>query len=218
MVEWETVAVNTILSLTVAFLVGLYIRYKIKPKHEEVFEHNRNEEFRRIFDTINLFDIHFEFFLNDLEREMGEINVDRETLTIKPQFKETADGGRIVTFSREETEIWTTYEQLKPLLKSNYDHMKNFNELFQKDYLRLLNHIENSFLKNVWDYFFKSYYYAEWAQKDYLMNNLMVERMKAAQKIINFLENDNTIDITEPNIKKFITRWKGEFEKSNSLL
>jgi len=99
MVEWDTVVLNTVLSIVVAVVVGLYIRFKVKPKHEDVFEHNRNVEFKRIFNTIHFFDFHFENFVNYLEREMGPLSRDRETLTPQPKFKKMEDGSHIAEFS-----------------------------------------------------------------------------------------------------------------------
>ena len=50
----------------------MYIRYKIKLKHEVVFEHNRNEEFKSIFVMINFLDCLFKQFYNYLDKEMGK--------------------------------------------------------------------------------------------------------------------------------------------------
>ena len=88
---WQTVLLNTVLSIIVAFGVGLYIRYNIKPKNEIVFEHNRNEEIIRIFSNLNMFDLHFRFFFEDLEK-MGEITLEQEHIIPEPKFQPLPDG------------------------------------------------------------------------------------------------------------------------------
>jgi len=211
MIEWDTVVVNAFLSLTVAVGVGLYIRYRVKPKHEEVFEHNRNEEIIGIFNTIDLLDFHFQNFLDDLETEMGPLTDDRETLSPRPKFEEMPDGGQMAVFSKEQSEMMHKFDNIKPKLKYSYEQIKKISEGFQKDYLRLLNHIESSFLRNVWLYFFDTTYYAEWAQKNYLMKNLLEKNMESAKGIIEFLEDDKTIDLSQSKIKKFIDKWKEKF-------
>ena len=215
MVEWDTVVVSSIISAIVAIGVALCVRYKVKPKHEVVFEHNRNVEFKRIFDTIHFLDFHFQNFLDDLEKEMGPLTNDRETLTPKPEFKPLPEGGQIAEFSLEQTKLALKFQRLLPKLKFNFEQIRKITQGFQNDYLRLLNQIENSFLTNVWNYIFSTHHYAEWAQKDFLMSSLLKENMKTAKKIIDFLESDKTIDLTEPYIKEFIEKWKLKFTKYN---
>lgn len=218
MIELDTVLVNTILSIVVAVGVGLYIRYKVKPRHEIVFEHNRDIEFQRIFSTIHFLDFHFGIFCEDLEREMGPIKKEQDSLTPKPRVRNLPDGGQLIEYSAEQTKIKMKFDKLIPRLQNNYEHIKNNGEIIRKDYARLLSHIEHSFLKDILDYVFDTSYYAEWAQRDYLMNDLRFKRMKLAKKIIKFLQKDKSINIKEGYIKEFIDKWNKEFEEHENLI
>ncbi len=94
---------------------------------------------------------------------------------------------------------------MKPNLQWNHTQMEQIFSAFQTDYVGLLSHIENSFLRNVWTYIFNSTYYVEWASKDFLMSSLLDKRKILAEKIIQFIKNDKSIN--QIHIKEFIDKW-----------
>lgn len=208
LINWWEVFANAAVSLLVAAIVALYIRFKVKPKHEIVFEHNRNEEIKRIFTTLHFLDFHFKNFIDHIENELGPITRDRETLSPKAEFKTMPDGSQYAEFSIEETRLQRKFYNLQPKIQYDYERMNEIAKSFQKDFPRLLEHIENSFLNDVWMYIFDSKYYAEWATKDYLMNHLFDKIHDSATKIIKFTTVDKTINLNEPYIKEFIEKWK----------
>ena len=208
MLEWDNITANAIISFIVATGVGLYIRYKVKPKHEEVFEHNRNDAIKNIFDFIHRSDNHFVRFTNSIETEMGPITKTRDTVTPKPTIEKLPDGGQLMKFTYDDTQKRMKFEKLKRKLQFDFRQIENTFNIFQQNYQKLHDHIEKAFLEDVWKYLQNNVHFAEWAQKDHLANYIFKDQIILSQRIINFLAKDKNIDCSYPRITEFIEKWK----------
>ena len=208
MLEWDNILANAFISFIVAVGVGLYIRYKVKPKHEEVFDHNRNDAIKTIFSFIQQSDSDFVRLIDTIETEMGPITKKRDTVTPKPTIEKLPDGGQSMKFTYEETQKQLKYEKIKPKLEFDFKRIEYTFNLFQQNYQKLHNHIEKEFLEDVWKYLHGTYHYSEWALKDHLGNYIFKDQITLSKKIIKFLEKDKNVDRTYPSIKEFIEKWK----------
>jgi hypothetical protein len=207
-VNWIEVGLNACISSLVAIVVAAYVRFKVKPKHEEVFEHNRTEEIIRIFSTIDLVDLHIGEVFDLFETNLGIMTPDRVTVVPRPEFIQQSDGSHIATISLEDSKLRREFESLKPRFAYHYEILESYSNAFKVDYQRLLNHIESNFLGTVSDYIFNTVFFTECLIKDSLLPSLLEKRKHSARKIIDFLNNDKTIPTDDKRIKDFIERWE----------
>ena len=217
MLEWDTIVLSAILSGIVATVIAYIFRYHLKPKHEKVFETNRKSDISRIFDSLQYLEFRFESFLDVFEKEMGKITKTRTRVLDKPKWVKQADGSSIATMTLEETKLQTKYQKLKENLKSDVVEIEKGYNSFLENYRSYITYIESSFLKNVIEYFWTTWYFSIWALKDTLQPELLVKRIKLAEKIINFVENDKSVDLEEPTIKDFLQEAKKSIDKLKIL-
>lgn len=207
MVDFWTVLV----SFTIAVGVALFVRYKIKPKHEEVFDYNRKSNIVRIFGLLDHLDFQFRYFIEYFEKDMGELTKDRKTVLPERKFEKTQDGGYVVDIT-DTMGIGIKYEQVKPELKRLAENLRMLEKSFLSDYSIYLNYVHDSFLRDIRMYFLNTAHYAEWLLKDTHLAYLRKKRMESAKKIIEYVEKDKSL-VSNPLIKKFIEKWEEEFPK-----
>lgn len=212
LVDWWNVTASAAVSFLVAVIVGVIIRFKLKPKHEEVFEHNRNVNLMMVFGILSRLDFQFEGFITIFEQRMGEFTEDRKRILPEVKWKMDSDGGQIADMSSS-TEIFGRYEDVKNDLKPFVKNMNDIHKQLGDDYNIFQNYIHADFLRDVDLYIFNTCYFAEWALKDAPIPKCLISRMKFAKKIIKYVEDDKTVELTFPTISEFIKRWKEEFRK-----
>jgi len=217
MLEWDTIVLSTVLSGIIAGVIAYMFRYHLKPKHEQVFETNRKSDISRIFDSLHYLEFRFESFLDIFEKEMGKITKTRTRVLDRPKWVKQADGSSIATMTLKETQLQTKYQKLKEDLKSDVVEFEKGYNSFLENYRSYITYIESSFLKNVIEYFWTTLYFSSWALKDSLLPNLLVKRIKLAEKIIDFVENDKSIDLEEPTINDFLQEAKKSIGKLKIL-
>lgn len=67
-INWIEIALNAVIAFIVAIGVGLYIRFKVKPKIEEIYEYNREYRIRSIVMILELSDWNMEKLFEILEQ------------------------------------------------------------------------------------------------------------------------------------------------------
>ena len=212
LIDWWNIAATGVVSLLVAVIVGVIIRFQLKPKHEKVFEHNRNVNLMMVFGILSQIDFQFEGFITIFERSMGEFTKDRKRILPEVEWKMDSDGGQIADMSSS-TEIFGRYEYVKKDLRPMIKNMNSIHVQLRDDYNIFQNYIHADFLRDVDLYIFNTIYFAEWALKDAPLPTCLLKRMKLAKKIINYVESDKTVDLTFSTISEFIKKWKEEFRK-----
>jgi len=217
-VNWVEISLNAFIAFIVASGVATYIRFKVKPKHEEVFEHNRNANLMMVFGLLNRLDMNFGSFVRDFEQSMGEFTKDRNKILPKIEWKTEPDGGKIAVRPPNYGEMSAKYEQLKKDLKSTEDAMKSVERDFRNDFNIFQNYIHVDFLREVSLYIFDTLYFSDWALKDAPLPYCLERRMKRAKKIIEYVEKDKGLDQTFSGFNYFRQRWNEEFIKFPDLL
>lgn len=209
--NWWDVFANASVSFLVAVIVGVIIRFKLKPKHEEVFEHNRNVNLMMVFGLLNNLDFQFEQFIIIFEKKLGPFTKYRKRILPTTEWRADPEGGEIADLSSS-MDIRMTYEDVKTDLRPTVENLYKVNEQLREDYKIFENYIHANFLRDVSLYIFNTSYFAEWALKDAPLPSCMIKRMDYAKKIIKYVESDNSIDTKYQSIDSFIKRWKEEFK------
>jgi len=208
MIEWDTVVVSTILSIMGAFLVGLYIRYYVKPKHEEVFNYNRKVNIQRIFGLLDNLDLQLRNFIEYFEKDLGALTVDRKTVLPEKKFEKQPDGSFIADIT-DRTGLGKKYEEMKPELIRITENHKMLQKSFLSDYSIYQHYMHDSFLRDIRNYIRDTTHYVGWLLKDTHLGFLRTKRMESAKKIIEYVQKDKSL-VTIHDINKFIERWEKE--------
>ena len=217
MIEFDTIIVSTALSIVVAFGVGLYIRYYTKPKHEEIFEHNRKDSLRMIFGFLHNLDLTFESYVVTFEENMGEINNDKNRILSEQEWGKNPHRGKSSSFF---TVLGSnpTYPRVIRQLEEEVSYIKKYHEEFKENYNLFQNYIHADFLRKVDTYMRHTYAFTVLVHDEGTDGNLFTSRMNYAKKIIDYVEADKIVDTTSPPIVHFINRWKKEFQKFPDLI
>jgi len=147
---------------------------------------------------------------------MGAFTKDKKRILPAVDWKKTEDGGNVVDLSSS-MEIRRTYEQVKEDLAPALERINDIYKQFKNDWRIFQNYIHDDFLRDVDRYFWDTSYFSEWALKDAPLPDCLIGRMKHAKKIIEYVENDKSVDITSPGIDKFVKNWKQEFRNFKNL-
>ena len=208
-VHYPDIIINACIAVGISFLVGLYIRFKVKPKHEVVFELNREAEIKQIFSSIHFFDHFFDILIGKLEKEISAIPKENKSLRPEGTQKKLEDGGTLIQFSLEETQLQKKLFKMREILEPEYNEIKKITDNFKNDYTRMINHVEISFLNHVWDYILKSQWYLDYIYlNNYNFYDHFKDREKHGKEIIASLKKDKILESPDPFIKEFFDKYK----------
>lgn len=212
LINWWEVFANAAVSFLVAVIVAVIVRYKLKTKHEELFEHNRNANLAIVFGLLNQLDFQFEQFVLVFESRLGEFTKDRKQILPKTTWKSDNSGGYNADFSSW-IKVKKIYDEVKNDLAPTVENLYDIEKKLRDDYNIFHNYIHADFLRDVSLYIFNTCYFAEWSLKDAPIPDCLIRRMEIAKNIIKYLEKDRMIDKTAYSIDSFIKRWTEEFRK-----
>lgn len=214
-VDWDTTNISTIISTitsgVLAFGIALYFRYRVKPKFEIIYDSNRQANINLIFNGLNYLDSEFESFYTIIENELGELTKEREeiipSLKVKPKDEwiendpDISDFGIIIKMTEKYDGI---RKNLAPMLTIMREHHKKF----LQDYHINLNYLHDSFLRDVNSYYITTTYYAELLLQCQNYYSIGIKRKSEADKIIEYVNADGSVDKTPDGIREFIYKWK----------
>jgi len=214
-VDWDTVIVSAIIgavySLAVAIGVAFYVKYKMKPSSEKVFEGNRESETKWTFMTLERYHDDAMRIFEKFEEAFGELAKTRKELvteikcvpeeelkTMKPvSFKDIIQDQNKMAELKERLD-W----ELKQMKKLTTDYQQGENIANMKQYFNYDDFVLPLFslMKNINDY-------AEGLLQADLRPYSLQYAIKNAKTVIKYLK-DNDLDKSSKNVKSFIERWE----------
>lgn len=216
-VDWDTILVSSMISAGFSAIVGIliafYVKHKMKPKHQEVFENNRQTNLRFIFNDLERYHDHTMFIFDEFEKKFGDLKKKRKELvtTIKFVPIEEIDKQEPIKFA-DIMKDKQNLDELKTRLKFNFDQMKKISDFFDKESRSLETYFENSFLQHIRQIFWQTNYYAEQLFNATLVPSCLNSSTDRAKKVIEYLKKDDSLDLSEKNVKSFIDRWEKVFK------
>lgn len=210
-VDWDTATISTITSAIVAIVVGLIVRYKTKPKSEVIYDANRQGNLNIIFNGLNHLNVEFETIYSSIEQRLGELTKERTEiippLVSKPEEQwsendpDERDFGQI-------SEMTSIFNEIKPMLQGALGRMRDQYKTFLKDYHIYLNYLHDSFLRDVYSYYITTTYYSELLLNGENHYSIGVKRKSEAEKIIEYVQKDRSVNKNTKEINEFITDWE----------
>lgn len=194
----------------IAILIAWYFRFKVKPKFEIVYNYNRNANFVLIFNNIEIFDWTFETFYIIYERRLGLLTREREDIVPRIPFTSSGSGNQAISpvNLREWQTITNELTSVRQDLLQDVERMREYHRNFLKDYHIFQNYFHDKFLRDIHVYYFSTIHYCEWLLQGHNYARMADDRKRRSEGIIKYLEEDKSIDKADPNIKKFIEKWK----------
>lgn len=168
-----------------------------------------------VFGILSQLDFQFEGFMIIFEQRMGPFTKDRKRILPEVEWKTESDGSKFADISSS-TEVFARYEEVKKDLEHYVKNMDDIRKQLRDDYNIFQNYIHADFLRDVDLYIFNTFYFVEWALKDAPLPTCLFKRMEYAKKIIKYVEDDKTVELSFSTISEFIIRWKEEFRKFNN--
>ncbi len=213
-VDYDTVIVSSIIgagySLAVAFGVAYYVKKRMKPSSETVFEANRESDIKWIFNVLERYHDDAMHVFNEFENAFGDLSAKRKELVTEMKFvtEDKLKEMKPVPF-KDILQDQQKMTELKARLDWNFNQMMKFSDDFRKS--ENISSLKNNFnydkflvplfslINNINDYangLFQAdlrAYSLKWA-------------IKNAETIIKYLK-DEKLEKFE-NIKLFIERWE----------
>lgn len=211
-VDWDTTIISTITSAVVAISVGLYVRYKTKPKSEIIYNANRQANLNLIFSGLNHLNFEFGTLYESIEQRLGELTKKRSevipSLVFKPKEQWIENDPDQLDFVKI-TKMTSVFDEIKPMLRSTLARMHQQHRNFLQDYHIYLNYLHDSFLRDVNSYYLTTTYYSELLLNGENHYEIGIKRKSEADNIMEYVEKDRTVDKTLGAINEFILNWKG---------
>ena len=212
MVEFDTVLVNAVLSIVVALGVGLYIRFKVKPKREIVFEDNRKDNVNRVCNILNFFDSSFEHVYKGFEVEFGDLTKKMENIIPKLEFRRENDEYVAELDFVDQIKKEETLKKLKNQYERTLETMEEQTKIFYDDIPIFHNYLHNSFLIDISSYMTTTVHYSQELMNGHNYVGIGLMRLKFYKKIKLYLQNDKSIKENK-GVKEFISRWEKQIKK-----
>ena len=206
----ETIMISVILSGGTSIGVAWFFRFRTKPKHEKIFDANRQANLIRICTGLHVFDNFFQQIYENINKEFGDLPKEREELVPKPKFIPVEELENI----KEVHDIGTQFQldlKLQNIRKSHdwiLENMRNMFDLFTKDYDIYQNYFHDSLLRDVREYYSTTIDYTEWLLKGHNYYSIGIKRYNLAKKIIEYIENGISKNKGQGHVDEFISKWK----------
>jgi len=194
--DWGGVVASTIGSSIIAIVIALYIRYKTKPKHEIIYDANRQANLDLIFGGLNRLGSEFGTIYDSIENRFGFLTENRDEII--PAF------GDIV----EIAEMNRTFDDIRPMLEGCLERMREQHRRFLGDYHIYLNFLNDSFLRDVNKYYLTTTFYSELLLQNENHYSIGVRRKPEAERIIKYVVKDRSVNKNKEEIKLFISDWE----------
>ena len=152
----------------ISFGLGMWIRYRAKPKIEKIFDDNREYISSLLFTNVNDFDTRFKSFCDLLKKIIG-----------KSEYSKCMEKERIVQISSDKDE---------EVLKMWYDSMKEqFKTLVDNQSLYRI-YVQQTLLDNVNSYCKDGLFWAVWVIQGRSYSSTLDEQKKHKRKIIELID------------------------------
>ena len=84
--NWISVIISAIFSAIVGLAIAGYVKKTMKPKHEEIFDDNRQTNLRFIFNDLERFHEQATFIFNQFENDFGGLDNKRKELVTRMKW------------------------------------------------------------------------------------------------------------------------------------
>jgi len=207
---------SSLLALFITIGVSAYFRYRLPPISEQIFANNRNSFLKMTFDKLETFD---EFLLKRIletfTKEFGELKRERKEI-LKNTFKfvpidelENQETMDFVESMKENTKL----QELRKNFALDFENMRKVHKNFIEDRTFYEKYFHHSFIRDIDQYFWQTNYYVEWLFKNVIISGCMDDRKNNAEKIIDYIQSDKTIDKNSENVRNFMNKWNLELKK-----
>lgn len=213
---FEIILYSSLLALFITVAVSAYFRYKLPPKADQIFVSNRNSFLETIFGQLELYDgMYFDHILKRFTDEFGELKRERKEILEKSfKFVEESEIDKQETIdfvqSMKDNE---TFRILKEDLESSFKRMQDIYQNYRVDRVLYERYFHHDFIRNIDLYYWGTNYYVEWLFKGVTVSSSIDNRKNRAEKIIDYLKKDGSINKKPEKIKNFIDKWQTELKR-----
>ena len=166
--DFLIVVISVILSTLTSIGVAWFFRFRTKPKHEIIYDSNRQENLTRIFYGLKFFDMFFERVYSQFNNEFGILNKEKESLIYKSQDISDIDSNnnfeKLVNFGNL-SERQLKLDKIRDYCEREFQNMKERFQVFINDYNIYQNYFHDSFLRDIREYYDSTVHYTEWLLK-----------------------------------------------------
>ncbi len=205
-IELDTVLLSLGISSLTSAGVAYYFRFHQKPKHEKIFEHNRNASLDIIFSQLNFYDRFVEDFFNIMEKQLGPLSEDKKSILPRPKLDDYK-GGKVHVIDPMDVELWTKYNNVKEICRPIIENMNKHFQQFLDDNKIYINFIHHEFLMKVKRYYNYTNSYAEWCLRDTLIFDGLKDRLNTAYELIEYTKKQKIKPDEISSVKIFIKNW-----------
>jgi len=205
----EQIIISIIVPAGIAFLIAWYFRFHTKPEYEIVYDENRLESLKVIFNQIERFDDYFKSFYEVVEKDMGILSDDKKEMV--PSAFARLDETPKFTFN-EVMKLEDKFKEVRLRIQDFVEQMLTIQKQFHDDFTINLNYVHVSFLNDIARYYRDSLYWCNLVLKNQPTSNILKFRMDMAKKIIKYIKNKK-LQKDVILVTNFIDKWENRLSE-----